>query len=161
VYNFLSRTVDTGKRPDCPRCGRPDLARRVSLFAISKGRKDEPPAAGSEPTLDEARLERTMQALAAEAEGLNEDDPRQSARLMRRLFSATGVPVGGRMEEALRRLEAGESPEKVEEEMGDVFDADPLAGALGQAAEAGDVNGPKGLARRLRPPSIDPELHEM
>lgn len=161
VYSFLSRAVDTGKRPACPKCGRADLTRRVSLFAISKGRKEEPTAAGSGPGVDEARLERAMQALAAEAEGLNEEDPRHSARLMRKLFGATGVPVGGRMEEALRRLEAGESPEKVEEEMGDVFEGDPFSEALGGELAEGGGSKLKGLARRLTPPSVDPELHEM
>lgn len=162
VFNFLSRTVDTGKRPACPRCRRPDLARRVSAFAISKGRKEEPAGAGPPANLDEARLERAMESLAAEAEGMNEDDPRQSARLMRKLFSATGMPVGGRMEEALRRLEAGESPDRIEEEMGDVLDADPFAGAAGEAAGDADApKGPKALVRRLVPPSVDPDLHEM
>jgi putative FmdB family regulatory protein len=162
VFNFLSRTVDTGKRPACPRCGGPDLARRVSAFAISKGRKEEPAPAGPQPGLDAARMERAMEALAAEAEGLNEDDPRQSARLMRKLFSATGMPVAGRMEEALRRLEAGENPEKVEEEMGDVLDADPFAGAQGEdAGEPGGARSTRALVRRLLPPSVDPELYEM
>jgi putative FmdB family regulatory protein len=162
VYNFLSRTVAPHKRPPCPKCGREDLTRRVSPFAISKGRKQEPAASDGEPTLDEARLERAMQALATEAEGLNDEDPRQSARLMRKLFGATGVPVAGRMEEALRRLEAGESPDRVEEEMGDVFENDPFGPALGGSEEAGaEARGLKGLARRLAPPSVDPELYEM
>jgi putative FmdB family regulatory protein len=162
VYSFLSRVVAPDKRPACPRCGRKELTRRASLFAISKGRKEEPAPAAGEPAVDEARLERAMEALAAEAEGLSEDDPRQSARLMRKLFGATGVPVGGRIEEALKRLEAGEDPDKVEEEMGDAFDSDPFAQALGgsEGARSGR-RGLKGLARRLVPPSVDPELHEM
>lgn len=161
VYSFLSRAVNTEKRPACPKCGRADLVRRVSPFAISKGRKEEPAAAGAEPSLDESRLEQAMQALASEADGLDENDPRQSARLMRKLFGATGVPVAGRMEEALRRLEAGESPDKVEEEMGDVFENDPFEEALGGTSEAGAPAGLKRMARRLAPPSVDPELYEM
>jgi putative FmdB family regulatory protein len=162
VFNFLSRTVDTGKRPACPRCRRPDLSRRVSAFAISKGRKEEPAPASPPPGIDEGRMEKAMEALAAEAEGLSEDDPRQSARLMRKLFSATGLPVAGRMEEALRRLEAGENPEKVEEEMGDVLDADPLESVQGgDAAEPARARSARGAVRRLLPPSVDPDLHEM
>src|SRR6185503_19839447 len=136
--------------------------RRVSAFAVSKGRQQEPAPESPPAGFDEARLERAMQSLAAEAEGMNEDDPRQSARLMRQLFSATGMPVGGRMEEALRRLEAGESPDKVEEEMGDVLDADPFAGAAGEGTgDAPGAKGPRALVRRLVPPSVDPELYEM
>ncbi len=37
VYNFFSQSVNTAKRPTCPKCGRPELERRASLFAISKG----------------------------------------------------------------------------------------------------------------------------
>jgi len=160
VYSFLSRSVSPEKRPACPKCGRQDLTRRASLFAISKGRKEEPAAPG-EPAVDEARLESAMEALASEAEGMNEDDPRQSARLMRRLFGATGVPVGGRMEEALKRLEAGENPDKVEEEMGDVFDEDPFGQGGGPQQAAAGRRSLKGLARRLVPPSVDPKLYDM
>jgi hypothetical protein len=101
---------------------------------------------------------RAFESLGAEAEGMDESDPRQSARLMRRLFGATGMPVGGRMEEALRRLEAGEDPDKVEEEMGDAFDEDPFGMGGGEAEEP---RAAARLLRRLRPPSVDPELHEM
>src|SRR6266581_3587411 len=129
VFNFLSRTVNTEKVPACPRCQRRDLARRVSPFAISKGRKEEPAKpSGSEPDLDEARLERAMEAMAGEMEGIDENDPRQGARFMRRMFQAAGLPVAGGMEEALRRMEAGEDPEKIEAEMGDVFEQDPFGG---------------------------------
>lgn len=161
VYSFLSRLVAPDKRPACPKCGRRDLTRRVSLFAISKGRKEEPAAPSGGPSLDDERLERAMQALASEAEGMNEEDPRHSARLMRKLFGATGVPVTGRMEEALKRLEAGESPDRVEEEMGDVFENDPFAEPGGAEDEGAEGRGLKSLARRLTPPSLDPDLYEM
>jgi putative FmdB family regulatory protein len=167
IFSFLSRSVNTEKKPDCPRCGRPGLTRRVSSFAISRGRKEEPakPAEadlpGLPPGMDEARLEQAMATLARDAEGLNEDDPRQGAQLMRRLFEATGMPVGTGMEEALRRMESGEDPEKIEEEMGDVME-DPL-GMDGAVDPAGRE--PRktlaGLRRRVLPPSVDPELHEM
>ena len=77
---------------------------------------------------------------------------------MRQVFAAAGLPVGTGMEEALKRMEAGEDPEKVEAEMGDVLGEDPF-GVGGEAVE------PKarlaGLRRRLLPPSVDPELYEM
>jgi succinate dehydrogenase/fumarate reductase flavoprotein subunit len=138
----------------------------VSSFAISKGRKEEPakPAepdmSGLPPGMDEAKLEQAMATLAQDAEGLNEDDPRQGAQLMRRLFEATGMPVAAGMEEALRRMEAGEDPEKIEEEMGDVME-DPFGGALGEADPKEPRKALAGLRRRVLPPSVDPELHEM
>jgi len=166
VFTFLSRAVDTSKKPPCPRCGQPELSRRVSSFAISKGRREETTAAaGPEgmPEVDDARLEKAMEALAGEAEGLNEEDPRQAARLMRKLFGATGMPIKGGMEEALRRLEAGEDPEKIEHEMGDVFEEDPFGGAdspLGPGGEGRAARGARSL-RRMLPPSVDPVLYEM
>jgi putative FmdB family regulatory protein len=165
VLSFLSRSVNTDKTPSCPRCGRAGLVRRASPFAISK-RRQEPTPEATAAGVDEGRLERAMESLAGEMGSLDEDDPRQGARLMRRLFSAAGMPIGGGMEEALRRMEAGDDPEKIEEEMGDALGEDPLGGLLGGEAEgAGDVQG-GGAARlarlrRLLPPTHDPELYEM
>jgi putative FmdB family regulatory protein len=165
VFSFLSRFVDTGKTPACPRCERDDLARRASAFAISRGRKEEPKPDAPEPDIDEARLERAMQALAGEMDSLDENDPRQGAHLMRKLFDATGMPIAGGMEEALRRMEAGEDPEKIEEEMGDVLEDDPFGGLLGGEGEDKDPDAGKkktaGRLRRMLPPTVDPELHEM
>jgi putative FmdB family regulatory protein len=153
IFTFLSRSINVDKRPPCPKCGREELARRVSAFAISKGRKED--ATGDDPLsgLDETRLERAMEALAGEAEGLDEEDPRQASRLMRKLFDATGLPLSGGMEEALRRMEAGEDMEKIEQDLGDVLDQDPFAAGLRQG-------GPGGL-RRVLPPSVDTTLYEM
>lgn len=165
VLSFLSRGVNTDRTPACPRCGRDDLVRRASAFAISRGRKEEPkPDPSPGPGLDEARLERAMGALAGDMDSLDENDPRQGAHLMRKLFSATGVPVGAGMEEALRRMEAGEDPEKIEEEMGDAFEEDPLGGLLGdEGGERGaaEAKGGLGRLRRMLPPAHDPELYEM
>jgi putative FmdB family regulatory protein len=161
VFNFLSRTVNTDKVPPCPRCQRTDLARRVSAFAISKGRKEEPASpAGPGPDLDDARLEGVMESMMGEMEGIDENDPRQGARFMRRMFEAAGMPVAQGMEEALRRMEAGEDPEKIEAEMGDVFDADPFGAGPEKEPEDQAARRLAGLRRRL-PPSVDPELHEM
>jgi putative FmdB family regulatory protein len=166
VLHFLSRAVNTDKTPSCPRCHRSDLARRATAFAISKGRKEEPPPETPPGApLDEERLGRAMEALAGDMESLDENDPRQGAHLMRKLFAATGMPVGGGMEEALRRMEAGEDPEKIEEEMGDVLEEDPFGGLLGgEGAERDPGESARrnlGRLRRLLPPSVDPELYEM
>ncbi len=167
VFSFLSRLVDTEKTPACPRCSSPGMTRRASAFAISKGRSEEPtPGKPPGPDLDEARLERAMEAMAGEMDQVDENDPKQGARLMRKLFSATGMPVGAGMEEALRRMESGEDPEKIEEQMGDVFEEDPFGGLLGGEAAAGEegaADEKKGLGRlrRMLPPTHDPELYEL
>jgi hypothetical protein len=56
-------------------------------------------------------MEKAMHMLAGEADKINEDDPRQAANLMR-----TG------MHEALKRMEAGEDPDAIEAEMGDLLE---------------------------------------
>jgi putative FmdB family regulatory protein len=153
LFSFLSRAVDTSRSPACPSCGRTPLERRASAFAVSRGRP-EPAAAGSEPDLDDARMERAMAELAREAEGVGEDNPRAMARLMRRFYEGSGLRMGSGMEEAMRRMEAGEDPDAIEREMGDVLeDEDPFAG--------GDEPALERLRRRLRPARIDTTLYEM
>jgi putative FmdB family regulatory protein len=155
IYSFLSRTVTPRRSPECPRCGEKDLSRKASEFAISRGRKEESePGSEDLPNLDERKVMQLMEELGPEAEKLNEDDPRQAAFMMRRMLDATGVPVGSGMEEALRRMEAGEDPEKVEQDLGDALEADPLAEGDGKKALSG-------LRRRLRAPSVDTHLYEL
>jgi hypothetical protein len=161
IFNFLSRSANTQKRPDCPRCGRPQLQRQVSRFAISRNRpekSDEEEDSPFPPGFDEARFEKAMEELAREADTLDEDNPRHMAHLMRRLFSSTGMEISGRMEEALRRLESGEDPEAIEEEYGDLFDEEgELPFQFGEA-KASSV---RAIARKLRPPQVDDTLYEL
>ncbi|HOM29235.1 MAG TPA: zinc ribbon domain-containing protein [Deltaproteobacteria bacterium] len=121
IYHFFSRSVNTTKVPMCPRCRKVRLKKKISMFnAISGGRKseDEPDLGG----FDEAKMERAIQMLEREASGLDEDDPRQAAQLMRKLTEATGLKLGSGMEEALSRMERGEDPDKIEAEMGDLLE---------------------------------------
>ncbi len=123
VYKFFSRSVNTEKVPNCPRCKTVKVKRIMSLFSTVSGRKEEDVDADM-PSFDEAKMEKAMSLLANEAEGINEDDPRQAAALMRKLTDATGLSMGAGMEEALRRLERGEDPEKIEEEMADLLEGE-------------------------------------
>ena len=59
------------------------------------------------------------------------------------------------VEEAIRRMESGEDPDKIEEEMGDLLDAeDPL---LGEPAGGRLRN----LSKKLRPPNVDDTLYDL
>jgi len=123
IYNFLSRRINTDKQPDCPRCGRRKIKRMVSAFAtIGKARESEDSDALA--GLDEARMEQALAGLMREAEHLNEEDPRQMANLMRKFSQKTGISLGDHIEEALSRLEAGENPDEVERDMGDLLEGD-------------------------------------
>jgi putative FmdB family regulatory protein len=157
MFNFLSRKPDSRKRPACPRCRSRKMQRRASAFAISKGLSGaaEP---GDTPDVDDPRMERLMNEMAREAEHLDEEDPRQMARLMRKLFDSTGMPLGAPMEEAIRRMEAGEDPDKIEEEMGGLLEAED--GSL--TAETNGGGGRlKALRRKFMPPRVDETLYEL
>jgi len=119
IFNFFSKRIDTETIPSCPKCNKAGLERRVSTFAtIGKAKEDsDDPLA----RLDESKMERAFESLMREAEGMNEEDPKQMAALMRKFTDKTGISLGGSMEEAISRLEAGEDPEQVEREMGDLL----------------------------------------
>lgn len=149
IYNFFSRKIDTDTVPCCPKSKRHNLTRQVSRFAISKGRSED-----GEGELDDARMEQAMMELAGEMDGSNEEDPRAVAHMMRRLMDTTGMHMGSGMEEAIRRMEAGEDPDTVEAELGDVLDnEDPFDPGEGKL---------KGVIRRLaEAPNEDPEIYDM
>ncbi len=152
IYNFFSRRVNTEKRPDCPQCGRPRLERRISLFNVSKGRKEgnDDPLAG----MDEERMEKALTSMAGDLEGIDENDPKQAARMMRRLFNATGLNVGPGMEEAMGRMEAGEDPDQIEAEMGDLLEGE-------EPFSMQKKKGLRELQRKLLPPKVDETFYEL
>lgn len=121
IFNFFSKTVNTKKIPGCPKCPNQKLSRQISLFAVT-GRAEE--NSMDDLPIDESKMEKAMAMMAREAEGMNEDDPRQAARLMRKLTDMTGMGLGPGMEEALARMESGEDPDKIEAEMGDLIDGE-------------------------------------
>lgn len=126
IYTFFSRTVNTEKTPDCPACKTSTLTRQVSRFSFTGSSKKDQESDSEYPDIpiDESKMERAMQALASEAENINEDDPRQAANLMRKLTDMTGLKLGDKMEDALSRMEAGEDPEAIEEQLGDIDESD-------------------------------------
>jgi hypothetical protein len=65
-------------------------------------------------------------------EHLDENNPKHMAHMMRKMKDL--MPPGSmpkEMETAIKRLEAGEDPEKIEADMGDVFDS--MMGGPGDA----------------------------
>jgi putative FmdB family regulatory protein len=142
VYKFFSKSVNTEKIPCCPHCKTVKVKRIMSPFSAISGGKEESSDTAM-PPIDEAKLEKAMGLLANEAEGINEDDPRQAAALMRKLTDATGLSMGAGMEEALRRLERGEDPDKIEEEMGDLLEGEEPFVMESKRRTSGRKPGPK------------------
>jgi putative FmdB family regulatory protein len=122
IYNFFSKTVNTKKIPICPGCKTCKLSRQISVFSVT-GRAKEGGDADDFP-FDESRMEKAMQMFEKDAGNINEEDPKQAASLMRKLSDATGLKLGAGMDEAIRRLERGEDPDRIESEMGDILEQD-------------------------------------
>jgi len=120
IFNFFSKSVNTRKKPKCPKCKTRTLTRQMSPFAFT-GKATEDSEMDDLP-FDESKMERAMQMLAGEAENMNEDDPKQAANLMRKLTDMTGLELGPGMQEALQRMEGGEDPEQIEAEMGNLLE---------------------------------------
>jgi len=95
--------------------------------------------------LSPSQFEAAFASFQAVADSAREVESSELTRICR---AAAGVPVAGGMEEALRRMEAGEDPEKIEAEMGDVFDTDPFS-ALGEKDPGETARGLAALRRRL------------
>lgn len=91
---------DTAK-PTCPHCGSSDLKRLISRVRIAKS--------------EDARME-TL-ADPSNFGDLDENDPKSVAKFMRRMGSEMGEDLGPEFGEVVDRLEAGESPESIEESM--------------------------------------------
>ena len=129
IFNFLSKRINPDRLPVCPKCGNKKMAKQMSRFAAP--RKVEEPLAKSEssgdegppaPNLDDPRLMRAMGEMERDIEHLDENNPRHMAHLMRKMKDL--MPPGTmpkEMDIAIKRLEAGEDPEKIEADMGDVL----------------------------------------
>ncbi len=156
IFNFFSRSITTDKVPGCPRNEHHSLTKKVSRFAALSGKHKESGEGGEggmdDLPIDESKMERAVESLASEAEGLNEEDPRQAAQLMRKFSDMTGLQFKGKFEEALSRMEAGEDPEALEAEMGDSLDEDEMPFEIG-GAKAGRSG--------RKPPERDETLYEM
>ena len=145
IFNFLSKKVNPGHLPTCPKCGNKEMRKQMSRFAMPKGLTEPAaPAEGDEepmPDLDESRMERAMNELERDMDHLDENNPRHMAHMMKKMkdIMPPGV-VPTELDVAIKRLEQGEDPEKIEEDMGDVL-GDFLGGPEGGEDEDGGYGG--------------------
>jgi len=121
------------------------------MFAVTGpgGDNGEPPL-----PVDDQRMEQAMESLAGAAESINPDDPQQAADLMRRFSNMTGMKFGEGVEEALGRLEAGEDPDKIEQELGDQLEDEDVL-----KMNDGKANGGRNASRGM--PERDPTLYDL
>lgn len=157
IYSFRSTRVDTEKTPTCPNpaCGGAEhLERQVSLFSISSGRDGSNEAEDGMADIDESKLEQAMMSLAGEVDALDDDDPKQAARVMRKLFDAAGMRPGEGIEEAITRMESGEDPDKIEEDLGKVMEDEDFFATKPRKLVAD-------FRRKYLPPRVDKRLYDL
>ena len=151
IFNFLSKRVNPESVPACPKCGGKKLSKQVSAFAMPRGAK-EPQAApdgapddAGMPDMDNPQVMRAMADLERDMEHMDENNPKHMAHMMKKMKDL--MPAGTMPKEldiAIKRLEAGEDPEKIEEDMGDVL-GEFMGGEEGGAGSGGGYSHDSGL----------------
>ena len=105
------------------------MVKEVSPFAALKGAAEPAAALASEgapdgmPDMDDPRVQNAMREMERDMGNLDENNPKHMAHMMRKmqdLMPADAMPK--EMNDAIKRLEAGEDPEKIEADMGEIFD---------------------------------------
>jgi putative FmdB family regulatory protein len=128
IYSFLSKRVNPDRLPVCPKCGNKKMSKQVSRFATTRKLAEPVARTGAEsgeppmPDMDNPRVERAMMELERDMEHLDENNPRHMAHMMKKMKDL--MPPGSvpkELDVAIKRLEAGEDPEKIEADMGDML----------------------------------------
>jgi len=147
IYSFLSKRINPERGPVCPKCGSKKLARQMSHFAALSGSAE---SAGNSPSddtdaaaFDDPRMLRAMSELERDMEHLDENNPRHMAHMIRKMKDM--MPPGtvpAELDTAIKRLEAGEDPEKIEADMGPILEQ-----AFGAGEADDDEDGGTGFGR--------------
>ena len=124
IFNFLSKKTRPGRPPACPKCGNRKMTKQVSSFAMPRGVKEPSAPADNAPMpdMDDPRMMKAMSEMERDMEHLDENNPKHMAHMilkMKDLMPAGSVPK--ELDIAIKRLEAGEDPEKIEADMGDAL----------------------------------------
>jgi putative FmdB family regulatory protein len=103
-WRSFSELESENVAPHCPRCGGTNLTRLISRVAVVRS--------------EESRLDDLTDS--SMLDGLDEEDPKSIARWMRRMSREAGEELGPEFDEVVDRLEAGQSPEEIEESVPDL-----------------------------------------
>ena len=148
IFSFLSKRLNPDRLPVCPKCGNKKLKKELSRFAMTRG-LSEPASGGAGdegpmPDLDDPRVARAMAEMERDMGQLDENNPKHMAHMMRKMKDI--MPAGTMPKEfdiAIKRLEAGEDPEKIEADMGDILG--DLMGGEGASGGSGGYTKDSGL----------------
>ena len=151
IYNFLSKRINPERSPVCPKCGNKKLAKQMSRFAaLSASTKSSENTGADDATggeFDDPRLMRAMSELERDMEHLDENNPRHMAHMIRKMKDL--MPPGtapAELDQAIKRLESGEDPEKIEEDMGPILEQ-AFGGAGEDEAEDSGLGYGRGYTR--------------
>jgi putative FmdB family regulatory protein len=99
VYSSIAEAGQND--PRCPYCWSVELTRLIRRVAIMSS--------------EENRIERLTDP--SRLAGLDENDPRAMGQLMRDMANELGEDAGPEMDEVIDRLESGEDPETIEQDL--------------------------------------------
>ena len=151
IFSFLSKRTNPDRLPVCPKCGNRKLEKQISRFAMTRRISETPEkndTEGTEPPMpdfDDPRVARAMSEMERDMEHLDENNPRHMAHMMRKmkdLMPPNSVPK--ELDAAIKRLEAGEDPEKIEQDMGDLL-GEFMGGEQGGSSGGGGYTHDSGL----------------
>lgn len=108
VFSVLVRSFSADVVAVCPRCGAQDARRLISRFSVGHS--------------EDSRADR-LTDMAGDMGDVDENDPRSVARWARRMSSELGEDAGPEFNDLVDRLDSGESPESIEQSLGDSPDA--------------------------------------
>ncbi|MBN1305616.1 MAG: zinc ribbon domain-containing protein [Anaerolineales bacterium] len=113
---FLSYAA-YGKKPvSCPYCSSRNVSRRLPRVRVLRS--------------EESRMESLGSLANPAALDSLEDDPRALGQMMRRMGNELGDEIPAEFDEVVDRLEHGQSPDEIEQDLPDLGSGD-LGGALG------------------------------
>jgi len=116
VSRFFRSFAAIEDEPACPHCGGENLSRLISRVAIVRS---------EESRMDDLADPSILGDLA-------ENDPKSIARWMRKMGSEVGEDMPQEFDEVIDRLEAGQSPDQIEEAMPDLGES--MGGDMGDLA---------------------------
>jgi putative FmdB family regulatory protein len=100
---FMAYSEYGTKNVQCPRCDSDNVQRRIGRIRFARS--------------EESHLESL--ADPSQLDGL-EDDPKALGHMMRKMSNEMGEEMGPEFDEVIDRLEAGQSPEEIEEAIPDI-----------------------------------------
>lgn len=103
-FDLIFTYSEYGQKPiQCPYCESPNVQRKIGRIRMARS--------------DESHLE--SMADPASLAGLD-DDPKSLGRMMRQMSSQIGEDMGPEFHEVVDRLESGQSPDEIEQNLPDL-----------------------------------------